>query len=63
MVLWRKVHGRTFLTGSGAGSGPKGWFGPGLGNTYSWFLLHSCLFHAERDLGVLIAEQYVCYTR
>lgn len=30
--------------------------------TNSWFLLHSCLFHAEGDLRVLIAEQYVCYT-
>lgn len=26
-------------------------------------LLHACLFHAEGDLGVLVAEQYVCDTR
>lgn len=30
--------------------------------TNAWFLLHARLFHAEGDLGVLIAEQYVCYT-
>lgn len=31
--------------------------------TNRWFLSHACLLHAEGDLGVLIAEQDVCYTR
>lgn len=26
------------------------------------FRLHACLLHAEGDLGVLVAEQYVCNT-
>lgn len=26
-------------------------------------LLHACLFHAEGDLGVLVAEQDVCNAR
>lgn len=38
------------------------WFGPGLGDTHFPFRLHACLLHAEGDLGVLVAEQYVCNT-
>lgn len=43
----------------------------GLKSTFSFphctetfhLLLHACLFHAEGDLGVLVAEQYVCDAR
>lgn len=30
--------------------------------TNSQLLLHACLLHAEGDLRVLVAEQYVCNT-
>lgn len=35
----------------------------GPGHTHCGFPLHAGLLHAEGDLGVLVAEQDVCYTR
>lgn len=68
--MWRRqVHRlhtqKEALERPGAGTGPEA--GSGSGRRYSLsvscFLLHACLFHAEGDLRVLVAEQDVCNAR
>lgn len=41
----------------------RGWVGPWEAILTLRFLLHACLFHAEGDLRVLVAEQDVCNAR
>lgn len=39
IALATTTHGLKLLTGSGVGTGPQGWFGPGQGDTHSLFLV------------------------